>query len=1038
MNDFYKWSVLLLLCSGSGYPFNHPDIHWKTAETEHFNVHFGKGMERLASEAVTLAEEIYDPVTQAYNWTPPKKVDLIIEDRDDANGSALAITNSIVIWPTHLSKTFPARGMHEWLRDVITHEFTHIVSIQSSQKLPYFLPYIGLGYFDYPIKNPQKELFGFLSSEIFPYWFSEGVAQFESMQNSGDSLDTHRDYFLRIGSYYNTLEPYQKLKGGFFEYALDFEKKYNHGFSLVAYIAETFGREKVYELAHTARKIYHFSFESVILKVLGISGQSLYQGWKSYLDNKYSQQIKRVQSDLKMGRRISRKPFYNSYPLPSRKEKAIYFISNQGEIHWPGFIYAYYYEKDTVLLKGAGTPLFSSFTFNTKEDTVYYIDQETDFNGNAWNDVFYSVQKKKARQIDSTFQNWEMFKRKRLTTGLRGFDPVISTDQNHILYVKNGRGNDSLFIMDKDGKNSHCLFGFSEDQRSQIFRPFFSPDGQQIVFSIYHQGRRDIAKIDSNGKNFQILIGSAADERDPFWSSDGKIIVFSSDRDGIFNLYTFRLGDSVIHKITNVMGSALMPVFYEGDQKIAYINYDSLGYSLYVMDTIFNLETVSLLPTLSPATNVSPPFTLNLLQSADDFSPVPKTFITWPIIYIENGASRYYRSVIKGGGGFQLSDILVHPGYPKNALSGYFLYDLSKGIYLFRKGTNSDWGLRYENRFFIPTFYTEFNQRIINEKDALYNTTLAESVTTDFYYNLKQYRLGGSLDLSPQQQIHALSTYRDYGVKIYNLDKDNQRDFTFKYSFMNSWTQSLFWTFLSAQGVSPINIRGIYLKLKADHNQDRLIKSGEFEDVFVSTDAGILRPKNDSFLYPKFSGEFRLNMPWPFLGEKFKIIKWHTLALRGQGSYIPKSIDRYFYPALGGKFNLRAYPLLLETKDSSYFLISERKMAFFSLEYRFPIIERWTQEIGPFYFGKIYANLFFEGAMGWSGNEKEIDLDKDLLKGFGGEIRVEMYTSVHFPFFLSLLYARPLDKFLNSGTERYYITISQDFDFWGLINDPDF
>ena len=121
------------------YGYNHPELKWYTIETEHFLVHYHNGAEWTAKRVAEIAEKIYKPVTEFYGYEPDSKTQLIIKDTDDySNGAAYYYDNKILIWATPLD--FILRGSHNWLWDVVTHEFTHIVSLQSSMKFSRKIP----------------------------------------------------------------------------------------------------------------------------------------------------------------------------------------------------------------------------------------------------------------------------------------------------------------------------------------------------------------------------------------------------------------------------------------------------------------------------------------------------------------------------------------------------------------------------------------------------------------------------------------------------------------------------------------------------------------------------------------------------------------------------------------------------------------------------------------------------------------------------------------------------------------------------------
>ncbi len=128
-------SLYLLLSGlviGQDY-YNHPEIDWKTFETDHFQIHFYEGSEGTAREGAFVAEKIYPFVTQLYEYEPAEKTDIVFLDTDDiSNGAAYYYDNKILIWASPMD--FELRGSHRWLQNVITHEFTHIVSMQKSMK----------------------------------------------------------------------------------------------------------------------------------------------------------------------------------------------------------------------------------------------------------------------------------------------------------------------------------------------------------------------------------------------------------------------------------------------------------------------------------------------------------------------------------------------------------------------------------------------------------------------------------------------------------------------------------------------------------------------------------------------------------------------------------------------------------------------------------------------------------------------------------------------------------------------------------------
>ena len=138
MNQLFFIVILLNLVFSQSW-YNHPELDWKTIETDHFLIHYHDETTRSARETAVVAEKIYKPITSFYEFEPDSKTHIIIQDTDDAsNGMAYYYDNKIIIWALPLD--YDLRGSHRWLNNVITHEFIHIIQIGVAMKYPRWLP----------------------------------------------------------------------------------------------------------------------------------------------------------------------------------------------------------------------------------------------------------------------------------------------------------------------------------------------------------------------------------------------------------------------------------------------------------------------------------------------------------------------------------------------------------------------------------------------------------------------------------------------------------------------------------------------------------------------------------------------------------------------------------------------------------------------------------------------------------------------------------------------------------------------------------
>jgi Tol biopolymer transport system component len=85
----------------------------------------------------------------------------------------------------------------------------------------------------------------------------------------------------------------------------------------------------------------------------------------------------------------------------------------------------------------------------------------------------------------------------------------------------------------------------------------------------------------ANDAMFSAIVATASDERDPIWIPDGSGIVYSSDRSGIFNIYTHDLETGEERQITNVVGGAFMPTMSPDGTEVIYAGFHAADYTLY-------------------------------------------------------------------------------------------------------------------------------------------------------------------------------------------------------------------------------------------------------------------------------------------------------------------------------------------------------------------------------------------------------------------------------------------------------------------------
>ena len=563
--------ILVFMLSFSSYAqFTefHPELNWYTIKGKHVQVHFHEGAERTARVVCKIADEVWGPITSLYEYEPGT-VHFVIKDIDDySNGATYFFDNKIEIWTSALD--FDLRGAHNWLRNVISHEFTHMVQIQSSMKMTRSIPAVFLQVLNYEDERRPDILYGYpnfivsypLSSVNMPAWFAEGTAQYMRKEFNYDQWDTHRDMILREYALNGNMLTWNEM-GEFGKTSLGNESVYNAGFALTRYISQKYGEEKLKEITHALGKLTNFTIDAAFKDVLGKDGNEIYNEWKSYLIADYKKRSAGVMNHEAAGDTLAKEGFGNFYPTFSSDGKKFVYISNKSSDYFsPAGIYLY--DLSTKSDKELVSGVRSTVGWVGNENKIIYA-KLTDENPN-----WYNVHDLYLYDIDKD-------KETRLTSDLRANQPSVSHDGKKIVFLFQKDGTSNLGIVDIDGKNFKRLTFFENGE--QVYNPKFSNDDSFIVFDYSYTHGRDIARVDTNGSNYKNIIATPDDERNPVFASNGDLI-FSSDESGIFNIYRYSFQTGQKTKLTNVLGGAFMPsVSDNGD--ILYSGYTSTGYKIF-------------------------------------------------------------------------------------------------------------------------------------------------------------------------------------------------------------------------------------------------------------------------------------------------------------------------------------------------------------------------------------------------------------------------------------------------------------------------
>ncbi len=568
-----------------------PELKWQVLESAHFRVIFHEGVENLASETLVLAEEAFQFWTKELQYAPKGKTAIVLADIGDIPaGGAIPAANKIFIstsWARVFNQWLNSRS-RSWLEDVIFHEYGHIVDIGKVSGISQLL----------------RRLSNFITPNMArPHTFIEGVPiYYESKALSGHSRATDpRDAMywraMVLANRFPSFAQAGTLHYSRSQWPSTYMLSHDLGGWLVRYLAEQYGSDKIVKLAelnatrplNLLAPFFGDDFGSVLKETLGVSATDFYEGFKAWLQEQFKPQIEVIEREgVTESRRLSSLPYWNYAPAWS-----------------PDGRFIVYYHADPIERTPTRLPTIRLMQADGAEDHPLIQDAWPwgFFRPPFWAPtpawapdskrlVYAKVERYRNYYLygDLYLYDLETKREQRLTYGARAYNPVFFPDGKRILFAKHNWGEKSpdLAIFDLESRTINTLREFSNDILIDSFE--VSPDGKQIALSLWRWGGfQDIYLMPAEGGELQPLTQDQATDLDPTWSPNGQFILFSSDRDGVNNLYAYRVSDGALFKVTNVLTGAFAPTVSPDSRQIAFVGYSVDGYEIHTME--FNPES---------------------------------------------------------------------------------------------------------------------------------------------------------------------------------------------------------------------------------------------------------------------------------------------------------------------------------------------------------------------------------------------------------------------------------------------------------------
>ncbi len=534
-----------------------PRLQWKTIDTKHFSINYHDGEEEIARKLAPIAENVYETLSTTFDARPAGRTEIVLVDNhDNSNGFTNVIPyNQILLRIAPPASDSILADYDQWLRELFLHEYTHVIHITDT-------------------RYPAKLLKGFLGKLVAPNgltpgWVTEGIATyFETAKSThgGRGESSFTEMMIRTDILQQQFLKLDQMAGTQYNWP-SWMAQYLYGVSFWKYLADKYGEDKIVEFSHKyGASLWFFALNNKAKRVFkdekgkGKSFYTLWKEWKADLEKRYGEVRSQIEKEgVQEGDAFLSPKKGESFVLPalSPDGKALAYLATS--VHHPQELRLRDLEtgKERVLLRKRDAQSLG-FSRDGKKILLSNI----------------SGYKKYYHFSDLHEIDVETGKMSRLTRGQRAQDPDESPDGKRIVAVIQKTGMAALSVYDRESKKWTEVF-----EAEQIDQPQWLDDGKTIVASVHQEGQWDLWTIKASGEGEKRLTNDPAIETRTVVSSQGKDLYFSSDRNGIPNIYRYDLKTGKTFRVTNVVTGAMAPAVAP-DGTVFFQRYNGRGYGI--------------------------------------------------------------------------------------------------------------------------------------------------------------------------------------------------------------------------------------------------------------------------------------------------------------------------------------------------------------------------------------------------------------------------------------------------------------------------
>jgi WD40-like Beta Propeller Repeat/Omp85 superfamily domain len=552
-----------LFCAAPALAYD-PRYVWLTIDTPHFEVHFHQGEFALAAKVARIAENAYARLVPLFDHAPEGRTQIVLtDDADFANGSATPLFYDLV----HGFAATPdprstISDFDDWVAELIEHEYTHILHLDTVGGIP----------------RVANAVFGkiWIPNGVQPAWFIEGMAVLAESEISGAGRvrATTEEMSARAEALSGGPTRIDRLSS----LPLDWPRAndwYSIGGRFLAWIGDQYGLGALRDLTHDyGGRAVPLGLNLSGERVLGKSYLDLYEEFRASERTKAEalQAAVRAEGETQV-EPLTRLGELTHSPRWSADSTTLYYL-NAGADRLP---------QIRSVRPGPCCALGADQARPTRAGDRRLAD--------SYGDGTLAVDAR-GRVVFARTQVFQEFGDvqdlyvvdpasgavDRVTRGLRASEPSVAPDGAIAFSWRRPGGRTAIGLLEPGSKEPRRLF---EDPSGEpVASPRFSPAGDRIAFLHHRGGSWDVRIVSRAGGVPDDVTHGRALDRDPAWSPDGKYLLFSSDRSGVFDVYAFRLADRTLWRATNVVLGAFEPEVSPDGTQLVLVTYSARGYDV--------------------------------------------------------------------------------------------------------------------------------------------------------------------------------------------------------------------------------------------------------------------------------------------------------------------------------------------------------------------------------------------------------------------------------------------------------------------------